>query len=133
MNSVTGTPTETTRLSARNKVGLVLCGLLGLGDVVGMATVGQQAPGGGAAPPTVVLIAAGVLGIITVAAVVHTWRTRSRVGSRITAGSRILSALTAVPAFFVDGVSGGLVAVAGVGIVLTLVAVWLVLAPTGTD
>jgi hypothetical protein len=73
-------------------------------------------------PPAVVLIGAAVVGIITLAAVVHTWRTRSRVGSRI------LSALTELPAFFVDDVSGVLVAVAGAGVVLTLVAVWLVLA-----
>jgi hypothetical protein len=128
MTSGTAARTGTERLSVRNKVGLVICGLLGLADVVGMFAISQPVEGE-EGPPTAVLVAAGVLGVVTVIAVVFTWRTGSRVGSRIAAAARILSALTALPAFFVDDVSGGLVALAGGGVLLTLVAVWLVLAP----
>ena len=117
--------TEHTRLSTKNKVGLVLAGLLGVTD---MASLGGPTPGPGEqGPPTAVLVAATILGVITIVAVLITWRTGSRVPARVVAGSRILSALTALPAFFVGGVPTGLIAAAAGGIVLTAIAVWLVL------
>ena len=75
-----------------------------------------------------VLIAAAILGVITLIATVYTWRGGTRVSARVVAGSRILSAITSLPAFFIGDVSPGLVALAAVGIIVTLIAVALVLA-----
>ena len=77
--------------------GLVLAGLLGLGDVIGIVT------GGVDGPPFPVLIAGAVLGVITLVGVVLGWR-GSRAGIVTVIVTRLLSALTAVPAFFVDDV-----------------------------
>ena len=117
--------TETTILSGKNKTGLVLCGLLGAADVASLAALSQHGTDNG--PPAAVLVANAVLGVLTIAAVIFTWRTRSRLGARIAAAARVLSALTAVPAFFVDDVSTGFIAGGGAVVVLTLLAVWLLL------
>lgn len=112
-------------LNVKNKIGLVLAGLLGTFDVLSLLTPGP-APGE-EGPPVEVLVATTVLGVITLIAVVWTWRTGSRVAARIVAGTRILSAITALPAFFVEGVPPAFVALAAVGVLLTVVAVGLVL------
>jgi hypothetical protein len=114
--------------STRNKVGLVLAALLGLADLVGMLATPEPASGE-QGPPAAVLVAGGVLGIVTIAAAVWTWRTGNRVGSRVVAAARVLSAVSALPAFFVEDVPPGLVAMASAGVVLTVVTVWLVLSP----
>lgn len=77
-------------------------------------------------------IADTVLGLITIAAVVWAWRSRSRVAARVVAGSRILSAITALPAFFVEGVPGAWIMIAAVTVVLTAVAVGLILTRPAT-
>lgn len=120
--------TETTALSGKNKAGLVLCGLLGATDVASLAALGQQGAGE-SGPPAAVIVAAAALGILTLVAVVVTWRTRSRLGARLVAASRVLSALSAVPAFFVEDVGTGFVAAAATAVLLTLVAIWLLLSP----
>jgi hypothetical protein len=100
-------------------IGLVVAGLLGLSDVAGPAlTDGQH-------PPMSIAIAGAVLGLITLAGVVMGWR-GSRPGIVAVIVTRLLSALSAVPAFFVDGVPAGAKAAAAVGIVLTLLSVALV-------
>jgi Na+-translocating ferredoxin:NAD+ oxidoreductase RnfE subunit len=134
MSTTTGSttsPTGTrTGLSLKNTIGLGLCGLLGLADMTSIALIGRQNPDE-PGPPAAVLVFAAVMGVVTVLAVIYTWRTRGRIGARIVAGSRVLSALTALPAFFVDDVSPGLVVGAGAGVLVTLVAIWLVL--SGND
>ncbi|MFI9542946.1 hypothetical protein ACIHAR_03165 [Streptomyces sp. NPDC052016] len=112
-------------LSRRNKVGLALAGVLGLIDMASLLTPwpDSDAPG----PPVGVLVAGTVLGVITVVAVVHTWLTANRTGSRVVAGSRILSAITALPAFFVTGVPAWAVAVVALLVVVTVVVIALVL------
>jgi hypothetical protein len=113
-------------LTIKNKVGLSLATLLGLSDLIGPFVPfpgAQDAPG----PPTAVQVAGAVLGLITLAAVVHTWRTGNRVSARIIAGTRILSLLGALPAFFVPGVPAGVVAVVAAGALLTILSVLLVL------
>jgi hypothetical protein len=102
-------------------VGLVLAGLLGLGDAIGIVT------GGGEGPPFPVLVAGAVFGVITIIGVVLGWR-GSRAGIVAVIVTRLLSALSAVPAFFVDDVPAGAVGVAAFGISVTLLAVAL-LAP----
>lgn len=100
-------------------VGLVIAGLLGLTDIIATPlTDGEH-------PPWVIAIAGGVLGVITVVGVVFAWR-GSRGGAAAVIVSRLLSALTAVPALFVDGVPSGLRVIAGIGILVTLLAVALI-------
>ncbi|WP_211592785.1 MULTISPECIES: hypothetical protein [unclassified Microbispora] len=102
-------------------IGLVLAGLFGLSDVISVPL------GDGEHPPFAVALAGGVLGLITVVGVVLAWR-GSRAGVVAVIVTRLLSALSAVPAFFAEGVPAPAVAVAATGIVLTLVCVAL-LAP----
>lgn len=113
-------------LSRKNKVGLALAAALGLLDMTNV--VGFLAPDvGEPGPPEGVLVADAVLGLITVVAAVHAWRTANRTGSRVVAGTRILSAITALPALFVTGVPAWVVIVVAVFIVTTVVVVALVL------
>src|SRR4051812_14616840 len=65
-------------------------------------------------PPLAVIITDSVIGLVSLIAVVWTWRTATRAGARIVAGTRILSVLTALPAFFVSGVPAGVVAMVAV-------------------
>ena len=123
---MTQTAAVGTTVSTRNKVGLVLAALLGLGDLLSLASISTDSDEPG--PPGAVLIAGAVFGLITLVGVVYTWRTGNRVGSRVVAGSRILSMLGTLPAFFVPDVPAGLVLVAATMVVLTLVSVVLVLA-----
>ncbi|MGI5243874.1 hypothetical protein [Dactylosporangium sp. CA-139066] len=114
--------------STRNKIGLVLAVLFGLSDLITPFTpAGATDQGPGAPMP--VLVADAVLGLVTLGAVVFAWRSASRVAARIVAGTRILSALTALPAFFVSGVPAPVVAIVAATVVLTVVCVVLVLAP----
>ncbi len=102
-------------------IGLVLAGLFALMDVIPLPA------GDGEHPPVAVVIAGAVLGLITLVGIVPAWR-GSRAGVVAVIVTRLLSALTAVPAFFVEGVPGPAVGAAAAGIVLTLVCVAL-LAP----
>lgn len=99
--------------------GLVIAGLLALGDIA------TPFFSDGEHPPVVIGIACAVLGLITAAGIVRAWR-----GSRgwVTAiiVTRLLSAVAALPAFFVDDVPAGAVAAAAVGVAITLVSVALV-------
>ncbi|MEN3540189.1 hypothetical protein AAH991_34110 [Microbispora sp. ZYX-F-249] len=97
-------------------IGLVLAALFGLGDVISVPL------GDGEHPPFAVALADGVLGLITVVGVVPAWR-GSRAGVVAVIVTRLLSALSAVPAFFADGVPAPAIAVAAVGIALTLACV----------
>ena len=98
--------------------GLVIAGLLGLGDLVTPLTTDGETP-----PMEVALICA-VLGLITVAALVPAWR-GSRAAVTTIIVTRLLSAMTALPAFFVDDVPGIAMAAAGAGIVIAVAAVAL--------
>lgn len=114
---------------ARNKVGLALAALLAVNDVAGLVT--YQASAGEVGPPLGVLILDAVLGVVTLVFVVVGWRTRNRGAVRIAAGSRILSALTVVPAFFA-GPPPAIVAFGALMVLVTVVAVALMLAPAPT-
>lgn len=120
------TTSTTAALSRANRIGLVLAGLLGLFDLVSLLTTPAPGPGE-EGPPVEVLVACTVLGAITLVGVVWAWRTGSRVAARVVAGSRILSAITSLPAFFVEGVPPAFVGLAAAGVLLTVVAVGLLL------
>ena len=112
-------------LTTRNKVGLVLAVLLALGDV---ASTFISTPEGEDGPPFAVLAIGLVVGLITLVAIVPAWRTGSRTALRVVAGTRIVSAILSLPAFFVD-VPAGIKVGAAVAFALTVVCVVLVLAP----
>ncbi|MEV0273710.1 hypothetical protein AB0H43_33475 [Hamadaea sp. NPDC050747] len=100
------------------RTGLVLAMLLGLADLA--------LPFGDADfPPLPVAIASAVLGLITVVSAVYAWR-GSRVATVTVVVTRVLSALSAVPAFFVPDVPAAARVAAGVICVLTITVVALV-------
>lgn len=100
------------------RVGLVIAGLLAVSDLVTFAL---------GAPPPGVVIASTVLGVITLVALVPAWRGRNRTAVLTVAASRIVSALLAVPAFFVDGVPAGIRVTAAIIIVLAIASTALIL------
>ncbi|MFJ9359331.1 hypothetical protein [Streptomyces mirabilis] len=114
-------------LTRKNKVGLGLAAFLGLADTTNLFFMIPQGNSDTPGPPAAVLIADGVLGIITVAAVVYAWRLTSWTASRVVAGARILSVITALPALFVTGVPAWVVAVAALFVVVSVVVIGLVL------
>ena len=112
-------------VSTRTRVGLVLAAVLALADVV---SVFFPTPDGAVGPPFEILLLAGALGVATLVAVALAWRTGRRAALWVVAGTRVLSALTALPAFFVE-VPVWLKLLVALVLVLTAVSVVLVLAP----
>jgi hypothetical protein len=114
-----------TSLSTVNKVGLGLAAVLGVLDI---ASVFSPTPDGEVGPPIGILLLGALLGVVTLVAVVWAFRTRSRGAIRIVAAARIVSAITALPAFFVD-IPDALRLFAGLIVVLTVVVVVMILTP----
>ena len=112
-------------VTTRTRVGLVLAALLAVGDVV---SAFFPTPDGVVGPPLPIVVLGGLLGVATLAAVVVAWRSGRRGALWIVAGTRVLSALAALPAFFVD-VPALVKLLVAVFVVLTIVSVALVLAP----
>lgn len=102
------------------RVGLVIAAILGLADVAALAT------GDGEFPPVWVAVVAVILGLITLVGVFLGWR-GSRNGIGVVILSRALSALSALPAFFIEDVPGGAQVVALVFILVTAVVIALLL------
>jgi hypothetical protein len=111
-------------LSTRAKIGFWLCVVLAVVDIAG-AFVPTAPDGQG--PPLVVMVFAAVMGVVTLVAAVLVARSGSRAGVRVIAVSRILSAITALPAFFVPDVPAPFVAWGAATVVLTIVAVVLLM------
>lgn len=116
---------STTSFSTINKAGLGLAALLGVADV---ASVAFLTPDGQVGPPLGIVILGGLLGLITLVGVGWATRTRSRGAVRVVAAARIISAITALPAFFVD-IPAGLRLFAGLIVVLTVAVVVMILTP----
>ena len=115
-------------LSTKNHIGLVLAVLLGASDVASLAQLAGAQDSGAVGPPVAVLVLDGVLGVVTVLAAVAAWtRFHRRAAVRLGALARVLSAVTALPAFFVSGVPSGVVVLVAVFVLVTLVDVWLLL------
>lgn len=101
------------------RIGLILAALLGLSDVPNvLITDGEH-------PPMGVAIATAVLGVVTVATAALAWR-GSRTGFTVTAVTRVLSALCAVPALVVDGVPAAIRIVTMGFITLTVLSLVLI-------
>ena len=108
-------------MSALYRSGVVLLGILSVIDLTApLYTDGQH-------PPMIIAVIGSVLGLVSIVLAVFAWRGRTSeaVGLCVV---RVLSALTAVPAFWVTGVPGPVMAVAGSFIVLTMVGTVLTLA-----
>ena len=105
----------------RQRVGLVLAGLLSAASI---PSVFFPTPDGETGPPLGILVVGSVLGLLGLVAVVVAWRTGNRVAVRVAAGTLIVNLLTSLPAFFVD-VSAGIKLLAGLSVLLTVLAVTL--------
>ena len=103
------------------RAGLIVLGLLSLVDLAGPLLTDGQHP-----PMAIALIGAG-LGLISIVLVILAWRGRLAAAIALVV-LRLLSALTAVPAFLVPDVPTGSMIAAGFGIGLTVVGAALVLA-----
>ena len=112
-------------ITSRTRTGLVIAALLGVADVV---SAFFPTPDGQVGPPLAIVVLGGVIGLATLAAVAVAWRRGRRGALRIVAGTRVLSAITALPAFFVD-IPAWLKLLTAVFVVLTVVCVVLVLTP----
>jgi hypothetical protein len=121
------TMTETqTRPHKRQKVGLALAGIYSLAQV---PAVFLPTPEGQEGPPYFILVLGAVLGVAGVVAAVLAWR-GSRTATRILAGGIIVVTLTALPAFFVDGIPAGIRILVGISVVWTIAAVYLMFSPS---
>jgi hypothetical protein len=112
-------------LTRTNKVGLALAGVLGVSDI---AAVGMPSGDGDDGPPFAILVVGALLGLITLVCLVPAFRRASRGAIRVVAGARIISAITALPAFFVD-IPTGLKVTTAVVVVLTVAVVAMILNP----
>ena len=113
-------------LSTKNKVGLAIAGLMGLADIPSAL---MPTPDGEVGPPFGILILGSICGVITVVAVVVAWTKANRGAIRVAAGARIVSILTALPAFFVD-VPWFIKLLVSVAVVLTVISLVLMLSPS---
>ena len=112
--------------TTREKVGLVLAGLLSAANI---PSVFFPTPDGENGPPLAILVVGSILGVIGLVAVVIAWRSGSRTAIRVAAGALIINLLTSLPAFFVD-VPAGVKLLVGVSVLLTVLAVVLMFSPS---
>jgi hypothetical protein len=116
---------SSTTWSTANKVGLVLIAIAGAANFVPPPS-GDDSHAG---PPAFILIADAVLGVVMIVAVVYAWRKGSKAAVRLAAGAGILTILSSLPAFFVDGVPEFIQVIVAVYSVATIAAIALALAP----
>ena len=115
------TDCELSMTRSRNMtIGLILSAILGVLDVVSVAGLGADD-----GPPAFVIVIGLVLGVVTLVGVAMAWRGNAR-GVPIIVVSRVLSALSAIPAFFVEEAPDWAPPVVGVGIVITIAAIALI-------
>ena len=100
--------------------GLAICALLGVIDIISLASLGSDD-----GPPVIVTLSGAVFGVITLVGARIAWRGGPKWGLVAVIVSRVLSALSALPAFFVDDVPDWVPPVVGIFVVLTVVGVGL--------
>ena len=101
------------------RAGLVLLGLLSVLDVAGpLLTDGNN-------PPMSIALLGSALGLASLVCVAAAWRGGRKAVLPLVV-LRLISAVTAAPAFFAGDVPAGIVALAGAIVLLTLVGVALV-------
>jgi NhaP-type Na+/H+ or K+/H+ antiporter len=99
------------------RTGLSLAALLALADLASPVEGPQPLP---------VVIASMALGVVTIVTLVPAWRRADRVAVLTVVATRIVSALLAIPAFFVGGVSGPVEGIAAAVLALMIVSVVLI-------
>lgn len=110
----------------RTRTGLTILGLLSLADVpMPLVTDGDH-------PPMGVALVVSALGLASLALVWYAASAARRAVAPLI-GLRVLSALTAAPAFFVDDVSGGMRALVAVFIAFTAVGIAMVASPARAE
>lgn len=100
------------------RVGLVIFGLLSIGDIAMLPLTD------GETPPYAVAALAALLGLVSLVLTIQAFRDPSK-PLRLLIGLRVLSAVTALPAFFAGDVPAGAQAAASGVVVLTAVGVLL--------
>ncbi len=111
-------------MSRSFRSGLVVLGVLSLVDVVGpLMTDGDH-------PPMSIALVGSALGVASLLCVALAWRGSARAVLPL-AVLRLLSALTAVPAFFVSDVPPAIRGLAAALVLLTIVGVALVVGARG--
>jgi hypothetical protein len=131
------------RLAVRNRVGLVIAGLLGAADMVSnppaavaAALLFPRATGNAAdpfaiqdmgAPAVGVAVATVILGVSTIVCVVLTWRTGNRISARVVAAARVISVLFTVPVFLLQDMPAWIILIAAAQVLLNITTVILVL------
>lgn len=101
------------------RAGLVLLGILSALDLATpLVTDGEH-------PPMSVALVGAALGLASLVLVWYAWRGARRALWPLVV-LRLLSALSAVPAFVADGVPAAAIAAASVGVIVTLIGVALV-------
>ena len=116
---------STSRTGRQVRAGLVLAMLLAVNDALLVVT--QQLGDG---DPVVILML--MCAVLTAVAVPFAWRGSGR-GRHTVVGTRALSALTGLPAFFVADVSTVGVVMAAIGIVLAMIVAVLVYSGSGSS
>ena len=101
------------------RAGLVLLGVLSVLDLAGpLFTDGDN-------PPMFIALIGSALGLVSLMCVTAVWRCRRKLVLPLVV-LRLISAVTASPAFFADGVPAGIAVVAAAIVLLTLVGIALV-------
>lgn len=100
------------------RAGLLVLGVLSVGDVAGLALTD------GKTPPYAVAALGAALGLLSIYLIVRAWRDPAS-PLRLLVALRILSAVTALPAFVVSDVPAAAQAAAAAVVVLTAVGVVL--------
>jgi hypothetical protein len=109
-------------MSRTFRAGLIVFGLLSVADLATpLATDGEH-------PPMSIALISAVLGLISLVLVVLAWRGQRRAVVPLIV-LRLLSAASALPAFFVGDVPAAAIVAAGMAVVLTAVGTVLVLRP----
>ncbi len=116
------------RYSPANQVGFVLTLLLGLFAVV---LIAFPTPEGEVGPPLPVLLFGTIAGVAIIAAVLVGWLRGSRAAIRAAAIMLVLTAITALPGLVTTDVPAPLRATAAADVLLTIIAVVLMLKPSG--
>jgi hypothetical protein len=107
-------------ISTRQKVGLVLSGLINLSNI---PSAFSPTPDGETGPPYAILVLGSVLGVIGLVATVMAWRGNGA-ALRVAAGALVINVITGLPAFFVD-VPAFIKALVAFSVVLTVTALVL--------
>jgi hypothetical protein len=118
----------TTTVTLRQRTGLVLGGLVSLSTI---PSAFASAPQGEVGPPLAVMVLDTVMGVVGLVAAVLAWRGRTG-WLRLLAASLAVTALSGVPAFFVD-VPLSVKAIVGASILVTVAIVALLFPSRPTE